>query len=274
MYYSGSDDSSNKYGVGVIINTKCVNTSVNLVPKSNRTMLLQIRAKPRNINIIQVYAPTTDGSDQEVRDFYKEIQDLLQMTKNHEINLVIGDFNAKVGKGEVPRIAGNFGLGARNERGDTLVQFCQECDFALSCRLKQLKKRTQYHATDARKLKEFNIRDIVVKEINEWAVDKKLGIPRTVEEEWSSIKNKLLTINETHLKRDWIPKQSWMTEKIYNLMEERKIYKNSDKAKYSEIDKKIRREVRYARDAWYQCKCDFVEDLYAKHDAFNLHKEK
>lgn len=144
MYYSGSDDSSNKYGVGVIINTKCVNISVNLVPKSNRTMLLQIRAKPRNINIIQVYAPTTDGPDQEVRDFYKEIQDLLQMTKNHEINLVIGDFNAKVGKGEVPRIAGNFGLGARNERGDILVQFCQECDFAIMNTYFQLPPRRLY----------------------------------------------------------------------------------------------------------------------------------
>ncbi|CAK1601406.1 unnamed protein product [Parnassius mnemosyne] len=127
MFYSGSDDSSNKYGVGVIINTKYVNTPVNLVPKSNRTMLL----RPRNINIIQVYALSTDGSDQEVPVFYKEIEDLLQMTKNHEINLVIGDFNAKVGKGEVPRVAGKFGLGARNERGDSLVQFCQECDFAI-----------------------------------------------------------------------------------------------------------------------------------------------
>ncbi|CAK1578475.1 unnamed protein product [Parnassius mnemosyne] len=62
MYYSGDEDSSNKYGVGVILNTKRLNTTVSLVPKSNRTMLLQIEAKARNINIIQVYAPITDGS--------------------------------------------------------------------------------------------------------------------------------------------------------------------------------------------------------------------
>ena len=38
----------------------------------------------------------------------------------------MGDMNAKVGKGAVTIIVGSNGLGERNERGDRLVQFCEE----------------------------------------------------------------------------------------------------------------------------------------------------
>ena len=36
----------------------------------------------------------------------------------------IGDWNAKMGKQNTAGITGNFGLGLRNERGDTMVDFC------------------------------------------------------------------------------------------------------------------------------------------------------
>ena len=37
---------------------------------------------------------------------------------------VIGDWNAKVGKQNTAGVTGNFGLEIRNERGDTMVDFC------------------------------------------------------------------------------------------------------------------------------------------------------
>lgn len=43
--------------------------------------------------------------------------------------------------------------------------------------------------------------------------------------------------------------------------------------KYNSINQQIRKEVRYAREEWYLKKCKFVEELFDKHDAFNLHKE-
>lgn len=76
LYYSGSRESSNKHSVGVMINTKTVDTSVSFVPKSNRTMLLQIQAKPKNINILQGYAPTSDASDKEIQSFYEGVEKL------------------------------------------------------------------------------------------------------------------------------------------------------------------------------------------------------
>ena len=37
---------------------------------------------------------------------------------------VIGDWNDKVGKQNTAAVTGSFGLGIRNERGDTMVDFC------------------------------------------------------------------------------------------------------------------------------------------------------
>lgn len=43
----------------------------------------------------------------------------------------MGDLNAKIGKGRVENIIGEHGLGLRNERGDRLLQFCQDQNMAI-----------------------------------------------------------------------------------------------------------------------------------------------
>ena len=38
----------------------------------------------------------------------------------------MGDWNAKVGSQEIPKVTGKFGLGIRNEAGKRLIEFCQK----------------------------------------------------------------------------------------------------------------------------------------------------
>lgn len=38
------------------------------------------------------------GSDNEIEDFYKEIDQSQKLTKPNEINILMGDFNTKVGR--------------------------------------------------------------------------------------------------------------------------------------------------------------------------------
>ncbi|CAH0716652.1 unnamed protein product, partial [Brenthis ino] len=112
----------------------------------------------------------------------------------------------------------------------------------------------------------------VVREINEWAAEAKQS-HENAEQQWYKLKTKVHKINANILKPDkWVAKEPWMTEKIYQLMEKRRLHKNDDKL-YKTIDREIRREVRYARNSWYRKKCDHLEVLHNKHDAFNLHKE-
>ena len=54
------------------------------------------------------------------------------------------DWNAKVGSQETPGITGKFGLGVRNEAGQSLVEFCQENALAIANTLFQQHKRRLY----------------------------------------------------------------------------------------------------------------------------------
>ena len=53
--------------------------------------------KPINITVIQVYAPTSNAEEAEVEWFYEDLQDLVELTPEKDVLLIIGDWNAKVG---------------------------------------------------------------------------------------------------------------------------------------------------------------------------------
>ena len=76
--------------------------------------------------MIQVYAPTSNAEEAEVERFYEDLQDLLELTLTKDVLFVIGDWNAKVGSQDTPRVTGKFGLGVQNEAGQGLIEFCQE----------------------------------------------------------------------------------------------------------------------------------------------------
>ena len=48
--------------------------------------------------VIQVYAPTSNAEEAEVKRFYEDLQDLLELTPKKDALFIIGDWNAKVGK--------------------------------------------------------------------------------------------------------------------------------------------------------------------------------
>ena len=94
---------------------------------------------PFNITVIQVYAPTTNAKEVEVKHFYKDLQDLLELTTKKDVLFIIGDWNAKVGSQEIP-----VGLGVQNEAGKRLTEFCQENILVIANNLFQQHKRWLY----------------------------------------------------------------------------------------------------------------------------------
>ena len=105
---------------------------------------VRLQGKPFNIRVIQVYAPTSNTEEAEVERFYEDLQDLLELTPKKDILFIIGDWNAKVGSQETPRVTGKFGLGMRNEAGQRLLQFCQENALDIPNNLFQQHKRRLY----------------------------------------------------------------------------------------------------------------------------------
>ena len=75
------------------------------------------QGKPFNITVIQVYAPTSNAEKAEVEQFYEDPQDLLELTPKKDVLFIVGDWNAKVGSQQTPRVTGKFGLEYRMEQG-------------------------------------------------------------------------------------------------------------------------------------------------------------
>ena len=99
------------------------------------------------ISVIQVYAPTSNAEEAEVKWFYEDLQDLLELTPPEDVLFIIGDWNAKVGSQAIPRVKGKFGLGVQNEAGQRLIEFCQENTLVIANTLFQQHKRRLYTRT-------------------------------------------------------------------------------------------------------------------------------
>ena len=84
------------------------------------------QGKPFNITVIQVCAPTSSSKKAEVEQFYEDLQELLELTPQKDVLFILGGWNAKVGRKEIPGVTGKFGLGIQNEAGQRLIEFCQE----------------------------------------------------------------------------------------------------------------------------------------------------
>ena len=102
------------------------------------------QGKPFNITVIQVYALTNNAEEAEVKRFYEDLQDLLELTPKKDVLFIIGDWNAKVGSQETPGLTSKFGLGIWNEAGQRLIEFCQENALVIANTLFQQHKRGLY----------------------------------------------------------------------------------------------------------------------------------
>ena len=107
-------------------------------------IFVRLQGKPLSITVIQAYAPTSNAEEAEVEWFYEYLQDLLELTPQKYVLFITGDWNAKVGSQEIPRVTGKFGLGIRNEAGQRLIEFCQENALVITNTLFQQHKRGFY----------------------------------------------------------------------------------------------------------------------------------
>ena len=75
---------------------------------------------------------------------YEDLQDILDLTPNKDVLLIIEDWNAKVGSQETSGITGKFGHGVQNEAGQRLIEFSQENALVVADTLFQQHKRRLY----------------------------------------------------------------------------------------------------------------------------------
>ena len=153
IWYSGQD--KHEYGVGFIVRKEVTKCIISCTPVSCRIISIRVSAKPKNITIIQVYAPTSDHEDNEVEEFYEELEDTIKKTPRKDILIIQGDFNAKIGPDAYDQWAGTvgqYGTGETNDRGTRLLEFACTHRLTIANTLYPHKRsrRTTWHAPNGK----------------------------------------------------------------------------------------------------------------------------
>jgi hypothetical protein len=76
--------------------------------------------------MVQCYAPTDVADLQEKERFYSQLNSVVEKIPKGDIQIHLGDFNAKIGSEnmDLERVMGRHGLGQMSENGELFVEFC------------------------------------------------------------------------------------------------------------------------------------------------------
>jgi hypothetical protein len=122
FYYSG-DRGRYRSGTGFIVSKGAMNAVIGWHPINDRLCSLRVRCKYYNVTLINVHAPTEDKSAEVKEEYYDNLERLLAGVPDRDIKIVLGDFNAKIGKESIffPTI-GRYSLHkTTNDNGSRLI---------------------------------------------------------------------------------------------------------------------------------------------------------
>ena len=128
ILYSGREDQRHSEGVAFILGKAAQKSLRGWEPHGERIIMASFTTRNSNINmnIVQVYTPTNDAFDEEKDVFYSLLQEILDKLPRKDINILMGDVNAKVGQDNVgyEGCMGQHGLGEMNDNGERLANIC------------------------------------------------------------------------------------------------------------------------------------------------------
>ncbi|KAL5255627.1 hypothetical protein ACHWQZ_G011008 [Mnemiopsis leidyi] len=127
LMFSGRADGVRRSGVGIILSKKMKNSLISYTPVSDRVMTARLHSKHINISVTVVYAPTEDAEPGTKDAFYRELNDVQSELPAHDIKLVLGDFNARVGRDNEahPGVIGTHSYHMEsNDNGKRMLDFC------------------------------------------------------------------------------------------------------------------------------------------------------
>ena len=143
IYYCGQK-SLRRNWVAIIVNKRVWNAVFGCSLKNDQVIIVCFQGRPFSITVIQVNAPTSNAEEVEVKWFYEDLQELLELTPKKDVLFHHRGLECKRRSQEIHRITGTFGLGVQYEAGHRLTEFCQENPLVIAKILFQQHKRRLY----------------------------------------------------------------------------------------------------------------------------------
>ena len=143
IIYCGS--STARSGVAFIVSGTLKNTIISCRAISDMIISVKTNTKTVATTFVQINAPSSTHSEEEINDFYDQLQSLLERIPCREAVIIFGDFKAKVGEcaGKKHEI-GLYGLGTHNASCGKLADVCQVIELVVTNTCVQYPKRQRY----------------------------------------------------------------------------------------------------------------------------------
>ncbi|XP_067619871.1 craniofacial development protein 2-like [Eurosta solidaginis] len=133
IYWSGHTN-KRSFGVRFVVGERLCRQVLAFTPVDERLTAIRIKAKFFNISFICAHTPTEEKDDEVKYTFYEQLERTYQRWPRHDIQVVLGDFNARVGKeGVFGPTVGKFSLhNETSPNGLRLIDFAGARNMVIS----------------------------------------------------------------------------------------------------------------------------------------------
>jgi len=89
VIWSGNEQ-KHEAGVGFLLSRRAGEALLGYKPVSDRVMVARFQTRQFNMSVVQVYAPTSDGTDEQMEQFYADLETTLDDIPKKDI-IIAGD---------------------------------------------------------------------------------------------------------------------------------------------------------------------------------------
>ncbi|KAK6764498.1 hypothetical protein RB195_024719 [Necator americanus] len=131
LIYHGT---SNRNGVGIILNESFRNSVTAVDRLSDRLMAVKVDTGEVELRVVSAYAPQMGCSEEEKACFWEDLEQYVRSLESEEVLLIGGDFNGHVGsrKDGFESCHGGYGYGARNDDGLRILEYAVASDLIIA----------------------------------------------------------------------------------------------------------------------------------------------
>jgi hypothetical protein len=132
ILYSGHEEDCTPHtqGVALMLGIEAQKALRGWKPRGPRHLTASLKTKKKNIkmNVVLCYVFTNDSYEEDKDGFYDQLNTILEQLSNKDINILMGDFNAKIGNynSGYEGVMGQRGVGDMNKNGERFADACAD----------------------------------------------------------------------------------------------------------------------------------------------------